>query len=294
MIMNHISKVMPPYFIVKIPKKEQRERMEKIGSFYYPPAHLFMKRGMQCGEIVMIGSEAHDFFPEAEVGHLLLCHHFIEGKTSGNLTKFFKIDETDDWNFYCVTALCHNGDRNNTFAIWNGKDLIPSKDYVFLEIDKEPVSDLPELVFNPDGMPRIITNIAFEEGDAGLVKPKFRRKTRAEMTEKMKENTAEIQKKSRWLRFPDTAKRVMPDIKRLEKENENLSKEINTVRYEPHILHAFNKRLKSMVHPDVSKGDLVYVLSIACYMQVEFMGTEYIVSESKYVSLKAPNTALAS
>lgn len=294
MIIGHISKVMPPYFIVKIPKKAQRERLEKIGSLYYPPEHLFMKRGMQCGEIIMIGSDAHQFFPEAEVGHILLCHHFIEGKEAGNRTKFFQIDQDDDWSYYCITAFCYNGDRNNTFGVWNGTEIIPSKDYVFLQIDPEPVSDLPEFVFNSVGMPKIVTNIAFEEAGAGLVAPKFRRRTRKEMMEKMEENKKQVQKLSRWLRFKDTAARVTPDILRLEKETENLSKEINSIRYEPHSLYAFNDKLRTMVHPDLSKGDLVYVMSIACYMQVEFMGTEYIVSESKYVSLKAPKKALAS
>jgi hypothetical protein len=287
MIVDQIREVMPPFFLVKIPKKEQRERLEKIGSLYYPPEHVFMKRGMQCGEIVLIGKRAHEFFPEAKVGDILICHHFIEGKTHGNKQKFFAIDEDENWNYYCVTAFCHNGDRNNTFGVWNGERIIPSKDYVFFEIDEALTSDLPELTFEVQGMPKIITNLPFQETESGLITTKTRKKTRLELIEKLHYNTREIRKWSRWI--PITPEKVIPLITRLEKENENISKEVNTVVYEPHILHAFNEQLKDTVHPDLKKGDRVYALSISCYMQVEFMGVEYIVSESKYVSLKCPD-----
>lgn len=290
MIVDQIKEVMPPFFLVRIPKKEQRERLEKIGSLYYPPEHIYMKRGMQCGEIIKIGKRAHEFFPEANIGDILITSHLIEGKESGMKQKYFQIDEDQNWNYYCVTAFCHNGDRNNTFGVWNGERIIPSKDYVFLQIAPELVSDLPEFVFNTQGMPKIVTNIAFEMAEEGIVTPKYRRRTRLEMMEKMKENTMEIKKISKWLQFEETAPRVIPTINQLEKENENLSKEINTVRYECHTLYAFNDELRETVHPDLKVGDKVYVLSIACYMQVEFMGVEYIVSESKYVSLKAPAT----
>lgn len=287
MLVDQIRDVMPPFFLVKIPKKEQRERLEKIGSLYYPPEHVFMKRGMQCGEIIKIGTKAHEFFPEAKIGDILICHHFIEGKTHGNKQKFFMIDEDENWSYYCVTAFCHNGDRNNTYGIWDGKRIIPSKDYVFFSIDPTPVSDIPALIFEPKGMARIITNIPMEVTPDGLVVPKYRKKTRSELMEKLAQNTAEIKKWSRWL--PITPEKVTPLIIRLEKENEAISKEINTVVYEPHTLYAFNDELKETVHPDLQSGDKVYVLSIATYMQVEFMGVEYIISESKYVSLKCPS-----
>jgi hypothetical protein len=87
--------------------------------------------------------------------------------------------------------------------------------------------------------------------------------------------------------------KVTPIIKRLEAENDALSKQINKRQYEPHILYAFNDQLLKTVNPNLRKGDRAYVLNIAAYMQVEFMGVEYIVSESKYVSLKAPNKAPA-
>lgn len=204
---------------------------------------------------------------------------------NGFRDKFFMVHEDDDWNYYCVTAFCYNGDRNNTFGVWDGENIVPSPDYVFFEIDQTPVSDLPELILEQQGMARIITNIPMEHAEGGLVVPKARKKTRRELIEKMDKNKAEIQKWSRWI--PITPEKVTPLITRLEAENTNISKEINKRQYEPHILHAFNDRLKKTVHPLLRKGDKVFVLNIATYMQVEFMGTEYIVSESKYVSIKS-------
>lgn len=291
-MLDKIVKVMPPFFLVRIPKKEQRERLEKIGLLYYPPEHVYMKRGMQCGEIIGIGIAAHEFFPEAKIGDILICHHMIEGKVNGFRDKFFMVHSDDDWNYYCVTAFCYNGDRNNTFGVYDGENIIPSPDYVFLEIDETPVSDLPELILEQQGMAKIITNIPMEYAEAGLVVPKARKKTRRELIEKMDRNKAEIQKWSRWI--PITPEKVTPLIHRLEAENTNISKEINKRQYEAHILHSFNDRLKKTVHPLLRKGDKVFVLNIATYMQVEFMGKEYIISESKYVSIKAASKALVS
>jgi hypothetical protein len=295
MAFDQIQEVMPPFFLVRIPKKEQRERLEKIGILYYPPEHVYMKRGMQCGEILGIGSAAHEFFPEAKIGDILITSHWIEGKVSGNKQKYFEIGEDKDWFYYCVTAFCFNGDRNNTFGVYDGEKIITSKDYVFFEIDRTPTSDFPPFMLNMPGFGKIVTNIAFEQADGDLVVPKYRKKTRTEMIEKMAENKKEIMKLARWPIHLDKKinEKVTPMIKRLEAENDALSKQINKRQYEAHILYAFNDELLKTVNPNLRKGDRAYVLNIAAYMQIEFMGVEYIVSESKYVSIKAPNKAPA-
>jgi hypothetical protein len=295
MAFDQIQEVMPAFFLVRIPKEAQRERLEKIGILYYPPAYVYMKRGMQCAEILKIGSAAHEFFPEAKVGDILIVHHFIEGKVSGMRDKFFMVHSDEDWNYYCVTAFCFNGDRNNTFGVYDGEKIIPSKDYVFFEIDQTPTSDFPDFMLDVPWGGKIHTNIAFQQADADLVVPKYRKKTRTEMIEKMAENKKEIMKLARWPIHLDKKinEKVTPMIKRLEAENDALSKQINKRQYEAHILYAFNDELLKTVNPNLRKGDRAYVLNIAAYMQVEFMGVEYIVSESKYVSIKAPNKVQA-
>jgi hypothetical protein len=274
------KKIMPPFFLIRIPKEAQRERLEKIGVLYFPPAFTFMKRGMQCGEIVMIGDAAHKYFPEAKVGDILINHHLSEGKTTDKKQKVYMIDEDDDWNYYVITGFCHNGERNMTFAVWDGEKIIPNKDYIFLEIEKAPESDMPDIDITMPGFGQVVTNIAFQKAKNGIVVPKARTKTREEISEKMKANVLQIKKLSRWL--PIMRERVTPMILALERENEQLSKEINTIKCEFRTIAACNPEFMSKYN--VSIGDNIFTLNIACYMQVEFMNKEYVIAETKYLS----------
>lgn len=272
---------MPPFFLIRIPKQAQRERLEKIGVLYYPPAFTFMKRGMQCGEIIMIGDAAHEYFPEAKVGDILINHHLSEGKQNERKQKVYMIDEDEDWNYYVITGFCHNGERNMTFAVWNGKDIIPNKDYIFIELEKEPESDMPDFDINMPGFGKVVTNVAFEKASHGIVTIKPRKRTREELSTKMQQNVLEIKKLSRWLEFPDMRQRVVPMIHAMENENEILSRQINTVMCESRIISACNPEF-SREH-NVYPGDSIFILNIACYMTVEFMGMEYVIAESKYI-----------
>jgi hypothetical protein len=267
---------MPPFILIKIYKDAQRFRKEKIGSLFYPPAYVFMKRNCQAGEIVKIGKGSHKEFPEAKVGDALICHHLVE-----NHDKSFFVFSDDVFNYYLVTTVYFNGDRNLTFGIWDGEKLIPNKDYIFLEPVPELESDMPDFDLNMPGFGKVVTNMPFKQAANGIVTIKPKKLTREEMTEKMKVNMAEIKKLSRWLEFPDMRQRVAPMIISLEIENEKLSKEINTVICESHIVAACNPEF-SRDH-DIHPGDSIFILNIACYMTVEFMGKEYVIAESKYI-----------
>lgn len=273
-----IRTVMPPFFLIRIPKQAQRERLEKIGILYYPPEYAFMKRGMQCGEIVGIGAKAHEYFPEAKKGDVIIFTHIVEGKKDKRNNCVYFIDQDEDWNYYVITAFTYNGERNMSFGVWNGEKIIPNKDYIFLEVEKEVESDLDNFNLPVDGMPNFVTNIAFKQAGHGIVVAKERTKTREELTTKMNENTLKIKQLSKWLQFPDMVARVAPEINSLERENEQISKKINTVVSECRVVAAANPEL------NLQPGDSVYTLNIACYMQVEFMGKEYVISETKYIN----------
>jgi hypothetical protein len=277
--MIQIKKVMPPFFLIRIPKEAQRQRLEKIGILYYPPQFAFMKRGMQCGEIIMIGDSAHQYFPDAKVGDILINHHLVEGKATDNKRKVYMIDEDQDWAYYVITGFCHNGERNMTFAVWNGGRIITNKDYIFLEPVPEPESEMPDFDINAPGLGRVVTNMPFKQAANGIVTIKPRKLTREDLSAKMKENILEIKKLSRWL--PIMREKVTPMIRGLEMENERLSKEINTVICESHVVAACNPEFSRdhNTHP----GDNIFILNIACYMTVEFMGKEYVIAESKYI-----------
>lgn len=271
---------MPPFVLIKIYKDAQRFRKEKIGSLYYPPAYVFMKRNCQAGEIVSIGKRAQKELPEAKPGNALICHHLVE-----NHEKSFFIYSDDVFNYYLVTTFYFNGDRNLTFGIWDGEKIIPNKDYIFLEVEKEPESDLPDLDLPFGGIGHIKTNMPFTQAANGIVAIKPRKLTREDLSNKMKANILEIKKLSRWL--PIMPEKVTPEIRRLEIENERLSKEINTVVCESHVVAACNPEFSK--EQGVRPGDSIFILNIACYMTVEFMGKEYVIAESKYIQA-SPNT----
>jgi hypothetical protein len=265
---------MPPFILIKIYKDAQRFRKEKIGSLYYPPAYVFMKRNCQAGEIVKIGHGSHKEFPEAKIGDALICHHLVE-----NHEKSFFIYSDDVFNYYLVTTLYFNGDRNLTFGVWDGKKLIPNKDYIFLEPEQEPENEMAPFDFNVPGLGKLVTNMPFKEAANGIVTIKPKKLTREDLSAKMKANILEIKKLSRWL--PIMREKVTPMIRGLEMENERLSKEINTVKCESHIVAACNPEFSR--EQGVYPGDSIFILNIACYMTVEFMGKEYVIAESKYI-----------
>lgn len=274
-------KPMPPFILIKIYKDAQKMRKEKIGSLFYPPAYVFMKRNCQAGIIVKIGKRAHEEFPEAKVGDALICHHLVE-----NHEKSFFVYSDDIFNYYLVTTIYFNGDRNVTFGVWDGEKVIPNKDYVFLEVEKEIESDLPAFDLTTEGGARLVTNMPFQQAAHGLVTIKPKKPTREDLVSKMKANNIKIKQLSRWL--PILREQISAEILLLEKENERLSKEINTVKCESRIIAACNPEFSRST--GLEAGDSLWILNIATYMQVEFMGKEYVISESKYIQASPSTT----
>lgn len=275
---------MPPYFVIQLGKEEERLRREKIESLYLHPSYIHMKRELQSGKIIEIGKSAHEFFPEAKKGDMLLHHHFISGKVADNKDRVFLIDEDEEYDYYVVPAFYTNGNKNLSYGVWNGKELIPNKEYIFLEIPKSEESDLEQFNLKMEGMPDIVTNVAFATSQGGLVIPKAKKKTREQLMDTMTRNKLEIKKLSRWLQV--TPEKVIPVINQLEKENIEISKIINKQSYELHTIAACNPQLSDCLGYQMKAGDTVYMLNIACHTRIEFLEKEYIISETKYISAK--------
>jgi len=165
---------MPPYFLIKIGKEQQKEKKEKIGSLYFPQEYIYMTREVQFGTIIAIGESnneeiksAKDVMPMASVGDYLLVHHFISGKKDGKGECFYFIGEDDEFNYYAVNCFAVEGERPLAYAVARGSEVIPTPDYIFLE---QPVEE--------EG---------FVEKD-GLQVYKSKKKTRLEWREVMKAN----------------------------------------------------------------------------------------------------------
>jgi hypothetical protein len=268
-----------PYFLIKVPKADQSERRQKIGSLFIPPNFVWMRRNLQCGEIVGIGASAAAYFPEAKVGHIAIVHHFMEGQAYGNESTSYLVDEDKTHNYYVVTAHEFNGQRNETYGIWDGTKIIPNKDFVFFSPEERPTTDIPELALESSlaGEGTIRPDIPMMVSAGGLLIPKPTKPTREQLTEKMKANTERIKQLSNITRM---SPEFINEIHSLEKINNGISKQINATEYIPFKI-AFS-------HPsfEAQRGDIVYALDKASLVTVEFMGHEYAVTGIHYVAAR--------
>ena len=270
-----------PYFFIKINKGIQKDRKEKIGSLYVHPDYVFMKRNMQCGEIVAIGTKAHEYFPEAKVGDVLIMHHMIEAAE-----KSYIIDSDETFNYYMVQAFEFPGERNMTYGVWNETEIIPNKDYIFLE-SEQLTTDLPDLEVqsNLAGEGSWKVNIPMTVSAGGLFVAKEVKRTREDLTVEMRANLTRIKQLSNSQSRMN--REVIAEIKRLEGENAKLSKQISHKEYEPYKIAFINPEIQDEISDicgdRTDKGSIVYFLDIACQTKVEFLGKEYIVAENKYI-----------
>lgn len=271
---------MPSYFLVRIPLKDQQERLEKVGNIYLHPKYIYMTRGMQCGEVVAIGEDAGNYFPEAKIGDLLLFNHLIEGKRDDKRQRFYFIHEDDKFSYYAVTGFAGNGERNMSYAIWDGSKIVPNKDYIFLETETKNTQS-EQFEFNIRGN-RYKPDIGFSVSKSGILIADERKKTREEVREIMKVNMDRMRHLSMFMSNPI----AIQEIESLQIENAKYSTEINTRRYEPHIVHAINDEYNDGVLESfgekVNPGETVLILNIACDYKIEFNKKEYIVSETQY------------
>lgn len=272
---------LPPYFMIKMPKDIQKERMEKEGSLYFPTAFAYMKRGLQFGIIEKIGTGAHDYMPEAEVGDYLLVHHFIEGKKSDKGYNHYLIDEDDDFNYYIVNAVELPGERGMVFGLSKGTTITPSKDYIFL--DK-----------------KLISSNEIRISGRGIFMPQETKKTRNEWIEHCKNNLTRCRQLARnipqnefeyntFMRNREKREMVeysMTEIKKLETENITISKFLNKRKYELHtvayINNDWNEAVERSFGEKINIGDSVYMLNIACNYEIELLNKTYIVADVKY------------
>ena len=132
-----------PFVIVKVEKAIQSDSREKDGYFYTHSDNVFMQRERQYGEIVAFGDDAKKLFPEIKEGQILIFHHFVSGRDIEENGENINLVHSDPiYNYYAVTVKSHNGERNLTYGIFDGKKIIPHPDFMFLlkpqkEVKKE-------------------------------------------------------------------------------------------------------------------------------------------------------------
>lgn len=238
----------PPYFfIVRIDRQKQRETREFDGFLANSPNYIYMQHEVQNGEIVSIGSKAQQAFPNANIGQILIFHHFVTGKGIEDKEESpYIVFQDEKYNYYNVTAETFNGERNMSYGIWDGEKIIPHKDFIFLkviELEKE------------------VTKIA------NLIELKNWSESRDKKTERMKGIKNSIVE----LTKTDASENLKNEIEKREKRMNQISKEINKKEI----------KLYEVAYSNLPFNE-VGVLNIAAHTKVSFMNTEYLVAQIKY------------
>lgn len=249
---------LPPYFVIKVEKQIQKDTREKDGYFYTHSDHVFMQREVQHGEIVSIGKEAQELFPEAKVGHELIFHHFLSGREMEDTGENKNLLFTDDiYKYYSVTVRSHKGERNLTYGIWDGEKIIPNKDFIFLEIeDKEP---------------------EVSKTNTGILELQNFSESKDEISKKMKFEKDTINELTKTAVTPD----LKVEIENREKQMNRMSKQTNKKQYLLYrVAYASNYIKEKFIKPFTHAA----MLSIACNTRINFGGKEFIISDCKYLS----------
>lgn len=260
------------YFLVKIPKKEQKERIEKTGMFYNP-VEVHMTRNMQSGTIVAIGEKAHDVFPEAKEGHILIFHHFVEGDSDSR--KDSLVFEDEDYNYYVISSYQHNGKATEVYGVWDGEKIIPHSEYLFLEKQKPAIGVLPLDLF---------INQAMQQSNGGLFLFKSYVVTREDNLRKVEMLKAEVVNLAKSQMTPE----IKAAMEGKEAEMAKINHEINKVTYAPYTIAYSNKIISEWFDRTVDSGDTIFCRNNAS-IEVEFLDKTYLVCETKYIGYMLSN-----
>lgn len=267
-----IPSPMPAYFLIRIPRKQQKDKREKIGSIFIPFNHVHMTREFQSGEIVSIGHDAHVDFPQAKIGHELIVHHFVSGKETENEDGGrYHIYTDENYNYYTVTSSSFNGRANECYGIYDGEKIITHPEYIFLEVEKPPTDDFP------DGL----TNMPTMKTKSGLFLFKKWGLTRKEITEKNKVIKERINSLANIGAMTDE---IRFEIEKLEGEMTENSKQGNKREYRPYVIAASNQIINDWFGYQIKNGDVVYCLNIAAETTIEHLGKQYRVVKIGYIS----------
>jgi co-chaperonin GroES (HSP10) len=264
-------KPMPPYFLIKIPIKKS----ESKGIIIVPDTLKFMAYNMQCGEVVEIGEDASEYFPEVKIGYTLIVHHFVEGNDDHEARVDHLVHSDGLYNYYVVTAFQFNGKDCETYGVWDGKKIIPNKDYIFLHSEEQQNKDL-----SPDEM----INQALTKSESGL----YFFKEWIENRETKEEKQHELKKQVESLSKSGVNKRhIQKGILEKEREMENISVIINKQKYMPFKVSYFNNELLKHFkdRKGINESETIYILNIAANTKVKFMDNEYVVAKTKYIAM---------
>lgn len=258
------------FVTVRLNRAKQKERKEKEGSLFVVIDNNSEARNLQIGEIVGLGINVKHLFPQAKIGDTAILHWMVESKEKNNL-----VYQDETFNYYLATATECNGRVNEVYGIFDGENIIPSPEYIFLE--------LPHSSVNTATTPDEYIEKATEKSEGGLLLFKEWVETRTDKEQKMAKISANIQS----LTKSKMNEGVKQGIKEKERELAEISEDINKQRVEFYRIAAINpdskKQMSEIFEHEINIGDKIGVLNIACQTTITLNGTEYIVCLSKHI-----------
>lgn len=135
--------------IIKIDKKLQAQKREKVGSFYVPEHMMDYTNNLQFGTVVSFGYNVKKNIPEIEIGDVAIIDHSVEFKVestnkrddSGSANEEDKalvyIDENGDEIRHLLVGDDH---VSKLFGIYKDGKIIPAKNMIFCSIEAK-ISD---------------------------------------------------------------------------------------------------------------------------------------------------------
>ncbi len=244
----------PPFFIIRINKQEQEKNRKFEDGLAISPNYVFMQHEVQNGEILSIGSEAAKLFPKAKISNLLIFHHFVTGKGIEDKTESPYLICTDQkFNYYNVTVSSYNGERNMTYGVWDGKNIIPHPDFIFLN----PSEQTKEVV---------------QEND--ILEIKGWSESRDQKSARM----AEIKNQITELTKTTVNEDLKNEIERREKTMNAISKDINKKK-----ISIFD------VAYSCNPFKKVGILNIACHTEISFQNRRFIIAPTKFMHFGSTN-----
>lgn len=260
-------KPMPPYFLIRISRVAQIAKRSKIGVIEVAPSETFMVYNVQYGEILAIGSRAKKYFPEAKVGHTLLCHHFVQDTSDHEAKINHLVHQDKEYNYYVVTAYEIPGKKNETFGVWDGKKIIPNKDYVFLEPEK------PAITWQT---PDDYIDSAMKKTQSGLLIFNEWKDNKEAKIKRMQKLKAEIGSLCRTGMSNPTARQMVVNK---EAEMERISVDLNKIRYQPYRVVAAPKLLSELFDKKITAGTDIYIRDGAADYGIEVFGKNYRIAK---------------
>ncbi len=267
-----LPKPFNPYFLVRTDRIKEKESKTKIGSLYVSEVEALMQYNLSSAEIVSISEKAAKYFPEAKVGHQLLMHHFVLDVNENAAREDHLVHQDALHNYYVVTAYEHNGKGTECYGVWDGENIIPNKDFIFLEPDNAIADTLP---------PEEAIDAAIKKTESGLFIFKEWRQSREEKEQKQAQLKKEVESLSK---SGVNKPHIQQAIKEKEKEMETIGNDINRQKYQSYTIAFANRELCEWFNRPVTGGDTLAILNIAAQSKLKFMGKEYIVCKTKYIA----------